>query len=143
MGLAGSTPVPSAKIMDDSAAYRSEDILPEGVRLADLAEVGDYVIKLMRQSWFQRKWPHVKVVLLYGDDMGAASGSAHQGIGWIRLAPNCRCEKTILHEMAHVVNSGGGHDAEFRRNLVILVGRMMGLGKELRQSYKKNLESCG
>lgn len=112
---------------DDAKILSAEDAVPAGRQFASLREVADYAVRILAMPWFRLKWPHLKVVILYGDEGGAASNPAEGGVAWMRLSEGCRHEKAFLHELSHILSDEPQeHGPIFQKTLVRLVEKTMG-----------------
>jgi putative metallohydrolase (TIGR04338 family) len=95
----------------------------------------EYVDNLTKQRWFQSRWGQRRIEVrlkVYGSASGFTSGH-------ICLPPWARCERVILHEVAHTLTASrhAAHGPEFAAVFLTLVDNHMGrhIGTALRKSF--------
>ena len=106
--------------------YASEDAALAGAGrvFRHLGEVRCYLEELVASDWWADRWPHIEVIPVDRTRSGRFSGYAVEGDGAIRLA--ILREAVVLHEVAHVVTPGAGHDQRFVDALLALVRERLG-----------------
>jgi putative metallohydrolase (TIGR04338 family) len=106
--------------------YASEEAALAGAGrvFRDLGDVRRYLEELVASDWWADRWPHIEAIPVARTRSGRFSGYAVEGGGAIRIA--ILREAVVLHEVAHVVTPGAGHDQRFVEALLALVRERLG-----------------
>lgn len=129
-----------------SKVYKSERCLDSfngGERYEKVADIERYLKKVVKQKWFQKRWPWVRFVqVLPGQGRSSACG----GVAWhrqpyMKLPKWARTKLVIMHELAHGLTSRhAAHGREFCAVYLQLVHHY--IGKEeamlLKAAFRKN-----
>lgn len=104
--------------------YKAETILPDGKRFSEVPEVQAYVDRLLGERWFRKLWPGWKRIEVRD---GRRRRRAASFGSMIKMPRWSRCEKYVLHEIAHSVTAHREHHGpEFCRNMIRLVEGVYG-----------------
>lgn len=131
----------SSKTRVYNAEWKFEKVFP-GKKLADVTEARKFAEKVVKsKTWTKITDSRIVPVIEMKKDMGnySATAGVAYGYGLIKLCPRHGLNTyVILHELAH---SAGymHHDLPFRKALITLVSRFMGLeaAKYLKQCFKE------
>jgi putative metallohydrolase (TIGR04338 family) len=107
-------------------------------RFKSCDEVAAWLRKLMRQAWFQDRWPTVRLSRVYEARKGAYTSTAARHTGAIKLATYDAY--TALHELGHltVPITMPGHGILFAKNMLILVKHVF--GAEAAEGLRENFD---
>ena len=103
--------------------------LPVERLYGQVEDVQRYVDKVMNLSWVKQTWPNAGVVKVRGR---RGARQAHYEPGIIAIPGHevggtwAMRETVVLHELAHHLTLGHGHDALFRGTLLTLLGELIG-----------------
>lgn len=113
--------------------YEAERDVTEGRKFANQKELQAFVDDLVQRDWWSEFYPMVRFVEAFALRGGTASVGGfdpHDGAGQIEMLPVHMNERTVLHELAHVLAAARGeskaHDPCFARIYLELVYRVMG-----------------
>lgn len=104
--------------------YAAEDECPEGFRFRSIAEIRSWVRSIVQSdAWVKNNGP-VEVRVLSNGDRDASEAIWPDAI-WI--ADSMRTQKTVLHELAHLLaGKGTGHGKEFVAAYLVLAASFWG-----------------
>jgi putative metallohydrolase (TIGR04338 family) len=118
--------------------YQAEDVVPAGRRFRDLAECAEFVSQVVTSARFRSRWTLENPRVEHGR---TRMGYSSRGV--IRVSRWAYNERTMLHELAHLVMAGEGgyHGTLFVRNYLELVGGF--IGPDVRQQLEDSLANRG
>ena len=126
-----------------SKLYRAERVV-NGEKFADMEEMRKYVNKITRSDWWKKHHENPAWGVAVTDGRRRRNACA-VGSWEIRMPRWSRCERIVLHELAHtVVTSRFGddmaawHGCEFAKILLSIVKRFM--GKEAHDTMKASFK---
>lgn len=120
------------------SAERAADTVVAGTRFDSLESARRYTMEIVRSSWWQARWPEVRIVNVLPGKGNRASGDRLAmpqrngeffGIVWLRGWS--LVASVLMHELAHVVTPRrySAHGPEFAGNLLLFIRREFGPGK--------------
>jgi len=107
-----------------------------GRRWGRVPEAQRYLDELVSSAWFFDRWPHFVRVRVERRgrgaswstceflDAGGPGGRPTEGV--VLVAPAGLTEPVVLHELAHLLSPGVGHDVAFAETFLSLVRHQMG-----------------
>jgi putative metallohydrolase (TIGR04338 family) len=123
--------------------FRAERATSQGQEFETIHEARRYVKKLTNSAWFKRR-QYFKSDIEVLDGRGTRNAMAY-GMSKINIPRWARHERTILHELAHILlacnlSVEAPHGREFCRAMLALVKHQMGKDAydTLKASYKAN-----
>lgn len=106
---------------EQQAVYGAQEALSDfGQRFWDLGAAEIYLHALMTEDWFLDKWGSVPVRLFEWSSTRWSACADRDG-GVIYLTPSGLNEKTLLHELAHVLCDEDGHGQCFVDTFLFLI----------------------
>lgn len=132
-----------------SAVYAAENACRIGKVFRTTAAAQAFVDELTAQSWFDERWPNVRcievTVKTKVDRSSVGAWYADERIGHCDMLPHHLNERTLCHEVAHVLAcaryGSRAHDPWFARIYLELVYHMM--GSEAWCELRDALEAAG
>lgn len=128
--------------------YAAERDLPRGMTFVSARDAQAYVDALMSTWWYQRfYWNGPSRVEVYFRSRGNSTNKMDKDkdAGLIELTIGQRDEKTILHELAHILadwlNASNAHDPFFARTYAVLV--YGALGSQAWLTLQRGFDACG
>lgn len=117
--------------------YRADDALDAHggrERIDDLDDIQAWLMSLSRRAWYRRRWPdHARWVAGKGFDLRDGRGTriARGGGRFLNLPRWARTKSTILHELAHCLDSSAEpHGWRFCHTLRLLARFVLGKDAE-------------
>lgn len=115
----------------------------KGKQFGAIEELVAYVNELLASEWWRQRFPHVDHCDIIETNCGHAwARCAFNQIGFPKNDTYFRTEKTVLHELAHIVvkNPQPGHGPLFARVYLDLVAHRLGAewAEELERQYKRH-----
>jgi len=128
--------------------YRAERQAPIGLKL-DSTKDAQVVLDAVRNTpFFLDRWPQVRHIEVEVLDRGDSVGQwvPEDGAGRIELSKKFACERTLLHEIAHVVVHAehgvrGAHGPHFCRAYLELV--YVRMGRQAYQALRDGMDAEG
>ncbi len=121
--------------------YRGETGLPNGTRFSTLEECQDFVDRVCARAYIQREFPRAAMKSIRVQHTGPSATSSWASYSGIHLSPRFgMTERTILHELAHVlVGLHVEHNWEFCAGHIKLVRNVSGkrIADRLIAGYKR------
>lgn len=118
----------SQRIKVYRAGWEFADLLPDHY-MPNIRSVQTWVNGIVGSNWWREQYPDIRhVEVKDGRGRRKAGGWSSRGWGTITLPRALRHQKTILHELAHVVTSYdvASHGKIFVQNWLALVDKWMG-----------------
>jgi putative metallohydrolase (TIGR04338 family) len=118
--------------------YNAQHAAGRGREFETVAEMQRYVDRVTGSAWFRKHYGAKKITVTDGRSRRrAAAEITWGGSRRIKMPRHSRCERTILHEIAHIVAwTTPAHGEKFCRAYLLLVKRFMG-----KEPFEKMLSS--
>ena len=121
--------------------YRAENTVARGIEWKTLDEIEAFLTKLVNSRRFEKRFKlqhkgnRKSPILRPGFGARRATG----GFWMITLPRLARCQRVVLHELAHCVTNGAKHGPDFAKAFHDLVSMSMGreTARALRVAYKQ------
>lgn len=116
-------------ITQQKAVYAAERAVPVGRSFDSIAAIQDVLDRLRDEDWWDQGIARVEVGPAAHGQAGVGWYEADKNAGRIELSPECRNERIMCHELAHVFAERCGskaHDPCWARIYTNIVYRVMG-----------------
>lgn len=132
--------------------YRAGWDIPRGCEFSTVREMQEYVNGITATRWWKAKarerkyWPEYYLAVIVKDGRGRRTAAADLYSNTIMMPRHSRCERTVIHELAHILTSltdGSNvapHGTAFAYNMLQLTRRFRGddIANGLRTAYKEH-----